>query len=288
MADRLSAAAERLLRRLDRIEPALRREVARAFLRLRRRLTEAQILRAIEGDAFSLRSLTASLSRDLQDAAQVLTDAVKAGANSAAAQVPAVGKAFEISNPAALKAAEQTAARFVTGVTDETRKAIRAVIAQSFRDQVSTRDTAKRIRALIGLTERQTKAVLTRQAALTAKGLGADRIQFAVRQYAEKLLRQRADMIARTEIASASTAGQIAAWKEARNAGLIGSDMRKVWLVTPDDRLCPVCAPLEGETAPIDGLFHTDNGPVDGPPAHVSCRCALGIKRVALRLRRTA
>lgn len=289
MADRLSAAAERLLRRLDRLEPALRREVARAFVRLRRRLTEAQILKAIEsGDPFSLRALTSAFSRDLQEAAHLLTSAVQSGARSAASQVPALTTTFTISNPLATRAAERAAAQFVTRVSDETRKAIRAVISDSFKNQISTVDTAKRIRGLVGLTERQAKAVLAREAANVARGLVASKVKALTKQYTEQLIRKRAEMIARTELAMVSTEGQIAAWKDAKAQGLIGADMRQTWIVTPDDKLCPICEPLDGETAPIGGLFQTPDGPVAGPPAHPNCRCALGLKRVTQRVGRVA
>lgn len=282
-------AAARLLAKLDRLEPALRREVARAFVRLRRRLTEAQILKAIEtGDPFSLRALTSQFSRDLQEAAHLLTTAVLSGAQTAASQVPALTTTFTISNPMATRAAERTAAKFVTRVSGETRKAIRAVIADSFKNQISTVDTAKRIRSLVGLTERQAKAVLAREAANVARGLVAGKVKTLTKQYTEKLIRQRAEMIARTELAMASTEGQIAAWKDAKAQGLIGSDMRKVWIVTPDDRLCVRCSPLDGETAPIDGDFQTEDGPISGPPRHPACRCALGLRRVTQRVRRVA
>src|SRR5690349_2472015 len=118
-------AAERLLAKLDRLEPALKREVARAFLRLRRRLSQTQIINAIDHGPFALRTLTARLSRDLQDAATTITSAFAAGAQQAALSVPSTS--FTLTNPAATQAARAQAAKFVTNITTDTQRAIRAI-----------------------------------------------------------------------------------------------------------------------------------------------------------------
>ena len=121
------------------------------------------------------------------------------------------------------------------------------------------------IRPLIGLTSRQAAAVLKLR---TAKGvLAADR-------YAAQLLKHRALTIARTETIRASVDGQLAIWREAQRQGLLPMNARKRWIVTPDDRLCPQCAPLKGVEVPLNSPFP---GGVDGPPLHPNCRCAVSV-----------
>ena len=46
----------------------------------------------------------------------------------------------------------------------------------------------------------------------------------------------------------------------------------KRWDTQADDRVCPICKPLEGATALLDEVF--SNG-LSGPPAHPNCRCIL-------------
>lgn len=50
-----------------------------------------------------------------------------------------------------------------------------------------------------------------------------------------------------------------------------------VWRTAADERVCPVCGPLDG------GEWPADAGPQ--PPAHPNCRCARVFSRVELRVR---
>lgn len=74
--------------------------------------------------------------------------------------------------------------------------------------------------------------------------------------------RQRADVLATTEITRAYAEGNRAAWQ---SSGVIKT-MR--WNTGADERVCKTCGPLNGQTSGIDGDF-------DGyfPPAHPRCRC---------------
>lgn len=84
----------------------------------------------------------------------------------------------------------------------------------------------------------------------------------------------RADLIARHETMLAADEGQRQGWDQAVDAGLLPEGTRRVWIVTPDERLCPICAALEDKTAPLGGVYP---GGFDGPPAHIQCRCTEGI-----------
>jgi len=82
----------------------------------------------------------------------------------------------------------------------------------------------------------------------------------------------RTQMIARTEILRASNLGSLAVY-EANQDVLKGWE----WITAMDDRVCVICAPLDGE------VFNFNNERVDGgsvgdaqvpPPAHPQCRCS--------------
>lgn len=265
--------ARRLQASLDRLEPALRRAVARALLRLQRRLSVDAIATAITtGDEFRLRALASGLSRDLEQAAGVLLKAFSTGQRHAVAQLPeGITASLNLTNPFVIRAAEQSAAKLVTGVSTDTRNAIRLIVQRSVSGDLTVRQSAQLIKPLIGLTERQALAVIRRRFQQTKRGVPAVKAAKDAERYAARLLTQRAEMIARTEIIRASTDGQLETWSQARQQGLIGPRAGKRWMVTPDDRLCPRCAPLEGEVRPLDGTFEG----VDGPPLHPQCRCAL-------------
>jgi len=91
----------------------------------------------------------------------------------------------------------------------------------------------------------------------------------------------RAAMIARTEVIRASNRASNLVYKL---SGVVDS---KEWLTTKDDRACVWCLSLDGKYVGLDENFFNlgdsltvdgrtlnfDYSDVDGPPAHVSCRC---------------
>lgn len=75
----------------------------------------------------------------------------------------------------------------------------------------------------------------------------------------------RAERIILTETANAVSLVEIEA---AKRMGF----KEMVWRTTRDERVCPICGPLEGKKKLFDESY--DNGVVR-PPAHVSCRCVV-------------
>lgn len=75
--------------------------------------------------------------------------------------------------------------------------------------------------------------------------------------------RARAEAVVISEITRSYAEGNRAAWRESR----VIQQMR--WRTSADERVCPVCAPLEGRTTILDGEF--EGGMF--PPAHPRCRC---------------
>lgn len=78
--------------------------------------------------------------------------------------------------------------------------------------------------------------------------------------------RDRAEMIARTELAMAHVQGNVEGWKET------GEVEKKKWIVSQDE-VCDICQELDGVTIDLDDDFDGPDGPLDAPPAHPNCRC---------------
>lgn len=204
-----------------------------------------------------------------------------------------VGIRFDRTNPEAVRWARERAGALVTRIGDDARLAIRDLITRAFTDGVDVWKTAKRIEGLIGLLPDQATAVetyrreleklaassrpvtrLTRMRKLSSKGLTPQRIDAWVEKYRLRLLRNRAVTIARTEIAAAANYGQLALWRQAVENGQLGTDERKRWMVTPDDRLCERCRPMDGQVRLLNDLFEAPDGTrVLMPPLHPNCRC---------------
>lgn len=207
----------------------------------------------------------AAVVRDLR-LADIYKAALKAGANAQ----PIRGMKFDEANPAAVDWAEREAAKLVTAVTEDARRAIRAVITEGIDAGVPVDKTAQIIRASIGLTERDAAAVMKRQIELMQGGMSPADAASRAERYAAKLTRSRSMTIARTETMRASNEGQEQLWSQAREAGLLTGRERKVWIVADP---CPICAALDGERVGLDEDFSIGSD----PPAHPNCRCTIGI-----------
>lgn len=186
---------------------------------------------------------------------------------------------FVEGHPRASTWAQRNAAERVVEIEAGTALAIRAYIVEGFDLGIAPRALAREMRRaqIVGLTERHALAVVRRHARLIARGLSPERIARETERYAARLLRLRTENIARTETLRAATEGQLEAWTQSREAGTLSRSVEKRWIVTRDLRLCPICAPLTGIQVAVDQLFTTSIGRVPGPPAHPSCRCALGL-----------
>ena len=100
----------------------------------------------------------------------------------------------------------------------------------------------------------------TVEEALT-EGWSAQETARAIRD-SEGFSANRAETIARTEIAIADVKGTLEGWKA---SDLVAA---KQWLTAPD--CCDECQDLDGEEVPLDQEF--DDG---DPPLHPNCRCSV-------------
>lgn len=206
-----------------------------------------------------------------------------------------VRTSFKKSNPRARQWAAQRSSRLVTDVTKTTREAIRKVIARSFEKQFTVGESARLIRNVVGLTERDAQAVLRLRETLAEspgqlvragntrirvpEDPSQDFLESKTEAYADRLLRARSETIARTETMAASNEGQRELWLQAQDEGLLPRNIVRKWIITDDDRLDEaICAEMEGETAELDEPFVLPDGTeVMGPPAHPNCRCTQGL-----------
>lgn len=208
--------------------------------------TLAAIDPAITATEKALRADFASILLSVMDAsAKALTPTVRgaAGLKAAADDDPVKIKnfKFDVTNEKAVEWAQEHAAETIDGISESTRDEIRDAVESAFEDQFDVDELADKIEEIIGD-------------------------------------RSRAETIARTETMRASNQGQYQLWLQAEDAGLLTGDEEQEWIVTPDDRLCPICEPMDGETIPMGGRFRLNTGEsVDGPPAHPNCRCTIAL-----------
>lgn len=124
------------------------------------------------------------------------------------------------------------------------------------------------------MTERQAQAAWSYRSSLIEQGLSMDRVNVLLKRYADKKITERSRTIARTETMAALNKGTLESYLEAQRQGYLSKDSTKEWIITPDERLCPICGKLEGVNVPMTKPFP---GGFQHPPAHPRCRCTVGL-----------
>jgi hypothetical protein len=270
-----------LLALAEKLEPEARRRFLEAVAGLRDQLDLEELADAlVRRQVLSPRDLASDAY--LLQRLEPLLETVQKGIEQAGALATAtlasrlnVPMRFDIVNPFAVDYTQRRALNLITGITAEARQAIRDAVARGFTDGLTRREVSRVIRPVIGLNSRQAQALMNYRAQLLAQGLNADRVAALVDRYSAKLLRDRAATIARTEMMKSANGGTRLAWLQAVERKLLSSDVERKWTVTPDDRLCPYCAAMQGQTQRLDKPFVS---PLDGrsvldPPLHPRCRC---------------
>lgn len=181
---------------------------------------------------------------------------------------------FDLTNPASVEYARTRSADMIREFGRSSRDAVRGLIERAFEEGIPPRRLAPMlIDSGIGLTDRYAKAVDRYRRELQLSDREQGQVDRMTQRYADRLLKIRAENIARTETLAAENEGQRELWNQAAADGLLDpTTTRRRWIVTEDDRLCPLCEPLDGETVPLLGGVYS--GGVSGPPLHPQCRCA--------------
>lgn len=187
------------------------------------------------------------------------------------------GVQFESTTERARAIIQTIGADLVRQVTDETRKAIRNEIDIALKEGLGADRTARNIIDSIGLTNRQARAANNFRKKLLENGVSLDKAEAEVKKYTTRMLKYRAENIARTELMKSANSGHMEMVRQGIDQDIIPRNVMKIWIVTPDDRLCDYCMAVEGQTVPINEPFQTPLGPVDIAWLHCSCRCVMGL-----------
>lgn len=284
------AVDRRTLARLERLarqmEPALRSAFLAAIRDAKSNITlqlVEQALRAID-PAAAIRAATGGL--EFERMRDTLADIVEASGNittqALARTTGTLLASFDMTNPYAAQYARSEVGRLISGITQSTQEGIQRLIERGIVEGIDVRTSARQIRNMVGLTGQQADWVMNYEMRLLDRGIGD--IDAKVERYANKLIRQRANTISRTETLDATNSGQQAAWKAAQDQGFLDKDVRVTWIVARDERLCEVCAPMpmmeENRNVKVGGFFTTGDGRRITRPqeTHPNCRCTTALK----------
>ncbi len=287
MAPSTAAFSNRQLAR-DVINASLtmERRYLRAFFRMVRRLTNnvqlANILQDASGGQFQavtpgVLDRIEALEIDTTELVDILRQAMVMAGQVTANSI-GLDLAFDVTNPRAVNTARTIGADAITAINGTTKEVVRMLIADVIDNDMPLNDAKKLLRREVGLLPSHVKAVNNYHTQLIAAGSKKGAARKLADEYADRLRRYRANMITRTEIAQATSLGQLEYWKQAQDEEVIPSTSMRVWITAKDERTCPICAPMDGQEATINGVWFTGSGEVSYPTAvHPQCRCTSGL-----------
>lgn len=172
---------------------------------------------------------------------------------------------FSITNPRAIEWARNRSSNLITEIGSSTRETVREIITSGLRDGRAPRVIAKEVRSLVGLRSDQLETLRKFEAG------GATEAQVARR--GKQLLKQRSELIARSETMRASNHGLREMWYQAVDNDLLPSDVKREWIATSDERTRDEHEDLDGEQVGLNEEFSLGYEPGE----EVSCRCSQGI-----------
>lgn len=294
-----AARVLRLLRSfLDANEPGLVRILLNTFRSQGKAITYKELREAILAGDISqewledwIQDYARFVSKELQPAWE---KAIKAAVEELERKYPTF--LFDPMAESVRSWVENRAAEFVTNVTQTQIEGLRAVVQRAaVLEDLTVVELAKAIRPMVGLTVQASNIVMNYYETLRKNGVSEKRALDKTIRYASRKHRDRAYLIARTELATAYNRGAHEGTKQAQAAGMIGECV-KVWCTADDERVCKtVCFPLDNTEWPMeDDIFYEytykkrnetvtrrinhsldDPGAGKHPPAHPGCRCAV-------------
>ncbi len=162
----------------------------------------------------------------------------------------------------------------VTNMTATSKEGLRITLQTAIRQGRHPRQIAKAIKGSIGLTRPHAVAVSRFFSAQLQDGVPFKQAEKAAQLYADRLIKVRAENIARTESMSAINHGRRELWLQLRDDGAFEPDQMREWLTADDDAVCKVCLPMDGQKRRLDEPFVTPAGrELESPGAHNQCRC---------------
>lgn len=180
-----------------------------------------------------------------------------------------------VDKPMAAEVARNHATDMIQGLSSTADTAIKRLMARAIREDMDKAELQERLAQIVGLTQRQALQVENYRDGLIKNGVPRGQAREQSNRLARDLRKQRAKVIARTEMQKALNTARREQWRARfREAGDQG--YARQWVTAKDERMCAICKPLNGMLVPVlhGSYVSTVAGSiVEGPPIHPNCRC---------------
>lgn len=280
----LSTEARRVLREADKLERLHGRDIEDAFMEMiadygslfddaaiARFMTTGRVPSMLEAFAIFIEHSLRPVWTESAIVGVALQDPFIASRGVLAANT--VNQTFD-------KWASDRGSQLVTNFTTQQRRSVDAVVQFMGSNGRSNQEIAEAVRGVVGLTRRQTDALIKLEETMEARGATRREIVIATDRRRRQMEQQRAETIVRTEVGAAINEGIIAAAKGEDVGANDGLTSRLFIRAFPD--CCEQCAEIE-RSQPPNGIGVDDDWPTYGrPPFHPRCRCVVVVERVRI------
>lgn len=258
----------------DLLEPELRKLYLRMVAESRGRVPLAELQRALQAKDVSavsriIERATGATNPETVSAWKTAIEEIFGKTATLGTRVGNLfGFSFNMFNPMVLGEIDNLVARqMAADIGADARQGIRNIVTQGWVDGITVPNQAQMIRGMIGPTIDHNIAADNYLQQMIDSGVPDTRAVHNAELYRNRLLNWRADAVARTENIRAANAGRLSAWRQMIADGFI--EQHRVvlkWFVEDDDRLCPYCAPMDGQEIRWGGTFLSDVKGFPGEP----------------------
>lgn len=194
--------------------------------------------------------------------------------------IPTVGNKpffFTPKNPVIKQIFTDHIAQRVTDLGSSMKKVLSSQIEDAYRYGKPARKTAKEIAKKVGMNANQTRAYENLKKRLEENGTSPKVIEKRLESYKKKAIKERAEMIATTELSEATNLAQAESWRQAEEQDLMPKGAKKKWLAILDEKTSDICKDLDKRPAiPWKDNFIDINGVEHySPPGHIRCRSGM-------------
>ena len=273
--------ADELLRVAKIFEGKYRQAFLRSVISVVRDQNLIALINDIESGKFiygdSIDARLASVAISVKEM-ETLTSKAMVSSAKITNQVMSIEGSFNVVNDAFVEAAKNLSINLSTSISNSARQSLRGVIEELVSGAIPKSEALRRIMLEVGLLPTHAIAVRNYRATLLGSGTPMPKVKTLTEAYTKRLLKYRADMIARTEVARSIGIGQTEFWKQMQAQGFLPPDANRVWITSIDEKTCEFCGPMNGLVASIGGGWQTSKGYLEYPQAsHPHCRCSAGI-----------
>lgn len=170
--------------------------------------------------------------------------------------------------------AKKHSGKLIIDISKAQERAVRKAITLAQREGHHPGTISKLVRNLVGLDQRRASALTNFKLSALKSGVSESKVDAMADRYHKRLVRQRADVIARQETQMAMNVGRTSLWHDIVDTGVIaGSQVTREWMASMDERMDEdgICEALHGEKVGLDDEF--PGGYYAPPDPHVLCRC---------------